>query len=186
MAKQKSKVAQKINSRTYAFTAPLERRTGDSAWYFIEFPFDVLTEFGTKGSVRMKCMINGIAADRALMPTKSGYHMIILGGEIRRQAKLNEQGDKVHIELWADPEPNKVTLPEALSETFDFMPEFKAGWNNLTPGMQRNMCYWVSSAKTEATQAKRIAELLRRFETGHVHFAGRTKKSNIGRTSIRS
>jgi hypothetical protein len=28
------------------------------------------------------------------------------------------------------------------------------------------MCYWVGSAKTEATQAKRVAELLRRFEAG--------------------
>jgi hypothetical protein len=32
--------------------------------------------------------------------------------------------------------------------------------------MKRSMCYWVGSAKTEATQAKRVAELLRRFEAG--------------------
>jgi uncharacterized protein YdeI (YjbR/CyaY-like superfamily) len=43
----------------------------------------------------------------------------------------------------------------------------KAAWDQLKPGMKRNMCYWVGSAKTEATQAKRVAELLRRFETGH-------------------
>ena len=104
MANQKKALAKKANSRTYAFTAPLERLTGDYAWYFIEFPYDVMKEFGTKGRVRMKCVINGIAADRALMPTKSGYHMIILGGGIRREAKLKEQGDKVHIELWADPD----------------------------------------------------------------------------------
>jgi uncharacterized protein YdeI (YjbR/CyaY-like superfamily) len=43
----------------------------------------------------------------------------------------------------------------------------KAAWDALTPGMQRSMCYWVDSAKTEDTQAKRVAELLRRFETAH-------------------
>ncbi|MBP6312342.1 MAG: DUF1905 domain-containing protein [Flavobacteriales bacterium] len=176
MAKTKKTAVKKVNSKTYTFTAPMERLTGDNTWYFIEFPYDVVKEFGTKGRVRMKCVINGIAADRALMPTKSGYHMIILGGDIRRAAKLKKQGDLVHIELWADPEPDKVTIPEALAETLDFMPEFKAGWDKLTPGIQRSMCYWVASAKTEPTQAKRIAELLRRFETGHVNFGGRTKK----------
>ncbi len=149
---------------------------GEFTWYFVEFPHDVVTEFGTRGRVRVKCMINGIAVDRALMPTKSGYHIIILGGDIRHAAKLKKQGDLVHVELWADPEPDKVTIPEALAETLDFMPEFKVGWDKLTTGMQRSMCYWVASAKTEPTQAKRIAELLRRFETGHIHFGGRTKK----------
>ena len=60
---------------------------GEFTWYFVEFPHDVVTEFGTRGRVRVKCMINGIAVDRALMPTKSGYHIIILGGDIRHEAK---------------------------------------------------------------------------------------------------
>jgi uncharacterized protein YdeI (YjbR/CyaY-like superfamily) len=60
-----------------------------------------------------------------------------------------------------------VELPEELAETLDFIPELKAGWDKLTPGMQRSMAYWVGSAKTQATRAKRIAELLRRFEEGN-------------------
>ena len=71
------------------------------------------------------------------------------------------------MELWLDPEPDRITIPEALAETLDFLPEMKAAWDKLTPGMKRSMCYWVGSAKTEPTQAKRVAELLRRFETGH-------------------
>jgi hypothetical protein len=152
--------------KTYRFTAPLECQKTDYTWYFVEFPHDVLQEFGTKGRVRMKGLINGIAVDRALMPQKSGVHIIILGGDIRRAAKLKKAGDLVQVEVWLDPEPDKVTIPEELSETLDFIPEMKAAWDKLTPGMQRNMCYWVGSGKTEATGAKRIAELLRRFEAG--------------------
>lgn len=152
---------------TYRFTAPLEKMTGRFAWSYVEFPHDVKELFGKRGEVRVKCLINGVAADRALMPTKSGYHILVFGGDLRKKAGIRKPGDLVNVELWLDPEPDRITIPEALAETLDFLPEMKAAWDKLTPGMKRSMCYWVGSAKTEPTQAKRVAELLRRFETGH-------------------
>ncbi len=153
--------------KTWTFSAPLERMTGRFAWHFVEFPHDVKELFGKRGEVRVKTMINGVPTDRALMPTKSGYHILVLGGDIRKKAGIKKVGDVVHVELWLDPEPDRIDIPEALAETLDFIPEMKAAWDQLTPGMKRSMCYWVGSAKTEPTRAKRIAELLRRFETGH-------------------
>jgi hypothetical protein len=155
------------SKQIFRFTAPLERMTGRFAWSYVEFPHDVKALFGERGEVRVKTVINGIAADRALMPTKSGFHILILGGELRKQAGIRKPGDAVHVELWLDPEPHRINIPEALAETLDFLPEMKAAWDRLSPGMQRSMCYWVGSAKTEPTRAKRVAELLRRFETGH-------------------
>lgn len=154
------------DERIFRFSAPLERMQGNFAWHFVEFPHDVFELFGKRGEVRVKCIINGVAADRALMPTKSGYHMIILGADLRRQTGVRKPGDLAHVELWLDPEPDRVNIPEELADTLDFLPEMKAKWDMLTPGMQRNMCYWVGSAKTTPTRAKRVAELLRRFETG--------------------
>lgn len=153
-------------ARTWKFTAPLERMTGRFAWSYVEFPHDVKELFGKRGEVRVKTLINGVAADRALMPTKSGYHILVLGGDLRKKAGIERPGDMVKVELWLDPEPNRIDIPEALAETLDFIPEMKAAWDKLMPGMKRNMCYWVGSAKTEPTRAKRIAELLRRFEAG--------------------
>lgn len=157
----------KKKPQTFKFTAPLERMTGSFAWSYVEFPHDVKELFGKRGEVRVKCLINGVAADRALMPTKSGYHILVFGGDLRKKAGIRKPGDLVSVELWLDPEPDRITIPEALAETLDFLPEMKAAWDKLTPGMKRSMCYWVGSAKTEPTQAKRVAELLRRFETGH-------------------
>ncbi|MBK6342183.1 MAG: DUF1905 domain-containing protein [Flavobacteriales bacterium] len=157
----------KKRPQIFRFTAPLERMTGRFAWSYVEFPHDVKELFGKRGEVRVKCRINGVAADRALMPTKSGYHIIVLGGDLRRQAGIKRPGEPVKMELWLDPEPDRISIPAELAETLDFIPEMKAAWDKLTPGMKRSMSYWVGSAKTEPTRAKRIAELLRRFETGH-------------------
>ncbi|HRO99617.1 MAG TPA: YdeI/OmpD-associated family protein [Flavobacteriales bacterium] len=153
--------------KSYRFTAPLEKMNAQMAFMYVEVPIDVEQEFGTKGRLRVLGTVNGVAVDRALMPQKSGVHIIILGGDIRRAAKLKRVGDPVQVEFWKHPSPDELELPEALAETLDFLPEMKAAWDKLTPGMKRNMCYWVGSAKTEATQAKRVAELLRRFEVGY-------------------
>lgn len=99
-------------TKTYRFTAPLERRKTDLTWYVVEFPHDVQQEFRTKGRVRMKGLINGVAVDRALMPQKSGAPIIVLGGDLRRAAKLKKEGDLVSVEIWLDPGPDRVEVPE--------------------------------------------------------------------------
>lgn len=151
---------------TYRFAAPMQRMDGDFAWHYIEFPHDVQELFGTKGTVRMKGTINGVAVGRALMPTKRGIHIIIVGGDIRRAAKLRKLGDMANVEIWLNTEPEKLDMPEDLAETLGFLPEMKAEWDQLKPGIQRSMCHWIGSGKTTPTRAKRIAELLRRLETG--------------------
>jgi hypothetical protein len=163
-------------TKTYRFTAPLEKMNAQMAFMYVEVPIDVVQEFGTKVRVRVLGTVNGVSVDRALMPQKSGVHIIILGGDIRRAAKIKRVDDPVQVEFWKHPSPDELELPEALAETLDFLPEMKAAWDALTPGMKRSMCYWVGSAKTEATQVKRVAELLRRFEAGDLQ-VGKSRKT---------
>jgi hypothetical protein len=141
----------------------------------VVFPHDVKKLFGKRGTVRIKGTINGVAMDRALMPTRSGYHVIVLGADLRKRAKVSA-GDRARFEVWLNPRPDELDLPEELSETLDFLPEFKAAWERMRPGMKRSMLIWINSGKTVATRAKRVAELLRRFETGHPWFGGRQVK----------
>lgn len=156
------------------FSAALEKMEGRFAWTFVEFPHDVEKLFGKRGSVRIKGTINGVVMDRALMPTKSGFHIIVLGTDLRRQAKV-KLGDTALFEVWLNEKPDELKLPEELQETLDFFPDFKAGWEGIRPGMKRSILTWLNSGKTLATRAKRVAEILRRFETGHAWFA-KTKK----------
>jgi hypothetical protein len=37
-------------------------------------------------------LVNGVAVDRALMPTKSGYHILVLGGDLRKKAGVPKPG----------------------------------------------------------------------------------------------
>lgn len=155
----------KDTEKEYRFTATIDRPVSKGWPATIDFPYDVERLFGTKGRVRVKGTINGVKVDRALIPTKSGVHVIVVSGALRKAVKAGF-GDVVEVVVRRNPDQNEVIIPEALQDTLDFIPEMKAAWDKLTPGMQRGMCYWVGSAKTEATRAKRVAELLRRFEAG--------------------
>ena len=158
------------------FTAELEKMKGRFAWTFVEFPHEVHKMFGKKGTVRIKGTINGVPIDRALMPTKSGYHIIVFGTELRKKAKV-KVGDRAVFEVWLNKKPDELELPRELKETLDFFPELAAGWARMKPGMKRSILIWINSGKTVHTRAKRVAELLRRFETGHRWFAERLTKS---------
>ncbi len=157
------------------FTAELEKMPGRFAWTYVEFPYEVEKLFGKKGVVRVKGTVNGVPIDRALMPRKSGYHMIVLSAELRKKAKV-EVGEKATFEIWLNERPDELELSEELKETLEFFPEFALAWKKLTPGMKRSMCIWINSGKTVATRAKRVAELLRRFDSGHPWFGGRQVK----------
>jgi uncharacterized protein YdeI (YjbR/CyaY-like superfamily) len=110
------------------------------------------------------------------MPQKSGVHIIILGGDIRKAAGVEREGDRVQVEFWKHPNPDHLDLPEELAETLDLLPEMRTAWDKLTPGMKRSMGYGVGSSKTEATRARRVAERLRRFEAGDLQVGkGRRK-----------
>lgn len=153
----------------FRFRGTIDRDREKGSWSWVEFPHDVQKLFGTRSSVRMKGTINGIPVDRALIPTKSGYHVIIVNNEMRRKFKA-KVGDTVTVELWRNSDPNEVDVPEELQETLEFMEELNAAWQRLRPSVQRGICYWISSGKTIPTRAKRVAEVLRRFETGHEWF----------------
>jgi hypothetical protein len=153
----------------FRFTAEVIRPDVKGAWYFIEFPHDVQELFGTRAAVRIKGTLNGVEIDRALMPTKTGYHVIILSGGLRKQLGVDE-GDPVKAEIWRNPAPEELDMPEELSETLDFLPEFNAGWKKIPIGRRRGICHWINSGKSVHTRAKRVAETLKRFEEGHEWF----------------
>lgn len=161
---------------TWKFTATLEKQPGRYGWSYLEFPHDVKELFGKRGEVRVKCLFNGVACDRALMPTRSGIHILSLNAALRKAAGDLRPGDPVEVELWPDPEPRRIVVSEELAESLDFIPEFKRAWEGLTPGRQRDLCNWIASGKAANTRAKRIAEMWRRAEAGEHPFTRKIGK----------
>lgn len=148
--------------KIYKFSAPIQRKSGEAAWYFVLFPFDVAVEFDTKGIVRMKGNYNGIACERALIPLGDGTHHIIISGEMRKKAGVR-LGQSIHFELQENKEPFEVVIPDELEEGFELEPGAKAKFNEQKLGFKKNMITWLNQAKQPETKAKRVAEILRRL-----------------------
>lgn len=170
-------MASVLDRRIFQFTATVERPPGKGAWYFIEFPHDVKELFGTRGAVRVKGTIDRLEIDRALMPTKSGFHVIALSKEMRKALKVHE-GDKVQVHIWRNEEPDDLELPEELVQTMELIPELEAAWASISIGRRRGICHWINSGRTVETRAKRVAEVLKRSEEGHAWFKPGRKRED--------
>ncbi len=158
----------------FEFTAVIECPEGKGSWCFLEFPHDVRSLFGTRAAVRIKGRLNDVEIDRALMPTKSGFHVIALSGELRKKLKARA-GDSVKVKIWRNPDQDELELPEELVATMDLIPELQRAWDAISVGRKRGICHWINSGKHIDTRAKRVAEVLKRFEEGHEWFKQRKK-----------
>lgn len=157
----------------FRFCAELVKEESGIGFHYIEFPHNVEKIFGKKGAVRVVIHINGESFRRALIPQASGLHKIIIGGEIRKKTGI-ACGDQVEIMLHADPDPLPVQIPEELESVFEMEPDIRNAFEQLAPGMKRNICTWVSEGKKIETRVKRALEVLNRFQSGKFHFGGQS------------
>jgi hypothetical protein len=163
------------NPQVFQFEGILEEvpnATGKSL--AVEFPHNVEQLFGQRGSVRVIAVFNGVQARRALLPRGDGTHFLMLGGDLRRKSKAHP-GMRMQVELWLDPEPDAIDVPEELEAALELEPAGRAGFERLTPSMKRNVCIYIEQAKTPTTRAKRAAFLLERFITGYYDNPNRDK-----------
>jgi hypothetical protein len=159
-ATDKSKPKKKGSIR---FEGILEKRsTSIGGNHFVPVPSSVTKFFGERGSVRVLGTVNGIAVDRALIPDGEGGHHIIIGTDVRKKLKAAE-GTKLVIDIYRNPNPTDIDIPEELTEAIGMEPEAMRKFAKMTPGMKRNMAYWVNSGKLPETRAKRAVEILRRI-----------------------
>jgi hypothetical protein len=167
----KKGAAPKKESGIISFEGILEKRDKIGGGHFIRVPSAVTKFFGTKGRVRVLGTMNGAQVDRALIPDGDGGHEIIVGTEVRKKTKAVE-GKKVVVEIYRNPNPDDIDIPEELTEAINMEPEAIRKFGKMTPGMKRNMAYWVNSGKLPETRAKRAVEILRRIMNNYP-FGGR-------------
>lgn len=85
-----------MNEKVYEFDAKI-RKVPDIDGAYIEFPYDVRTEFG-KGRVKVHAEFDGAPYDGSLVRMKTPGHIIGLRKDIRQ--KIGKQpGDMVHVVL---------------------------------------------------------------------------------------
>lgn len=140
----------------HTFTAPIQNAGGGGA--FVEIPFDVEKEFGSK-KPKVKAMIEGVPYRGTLVRMGSECHMLLILKEIREQIGKTF-GDEIKVVVEADTEPRVVEIPAELRKIFKTEKEAKAYFDKLTYTHQREYVTWINEAKKDETRQSRILKTM--------------------------
>jgi hypothetical protein len=99
----------------------------------------------------------------ALMPIKGGKRFLLISKQKMKAYNL-ELGQQVAVRLTVDRSKYGMPMVHELLEVFKIDKEAKRRFHLLTPGKQRNIIHYVSSAKNPDVRANRAVTLLDRLK----------------------
>ena len=143
-----------IFSSTILKFAEQGEKTG---WSYIEIPAEIAQQIkpNNKKSFRVKGYLDDYYfEEKALLPMGNGNFIMALKADIRK-AIGKRKGAVLKVKMQEDVKP--MTLNADLMRCLDDEPGAVSLFKSLTPGHQKYFSNWIESAKTEQTQAARIA-----------------------------
>lgn len=138
------------------FTATIQNAGGGGA--FVEIPFDVEKEFGSKRP-KVKALIEGVQYRGTLMRMGSEHHILGILKEIREKVGKTF-GDEVRVTIEPDIEPRVIEIPNDLMKELKKDKEVKAVFDKLSYTHQKEYVRWVEEAKKEETRQNRIVRTI--------------------------
>lgn len=141
-------------SKVYEFDGELKKHENlDAA--FIEFPYDVEKEFGTRGQVKVQVRFDGAEYRGSL--AKMGHHCHKIGVTKAIRDKIGKQpGDMVHVILQKDDQPRVVDIPSELKIVLSAHPDLAAYFDSLSYTHRKEYAQWIAEAKKEETRQRRL------------------------------
>lgn len=144
------------------FKAVIQNAGGGGA--FVEIPFDVEKEFGSKRP-KVKALIEGIPYRGTLMRMGSEHHILGILKEIREKVG-KKFGDEVTLTIEPDTEPRLIQIPNDLMKELKKDKEAKAFFDKLAYTHQKEYVRWVEEAKKEETRQNRIVKTIEMLKKG--------------------
>jgi hypothetical protein len=145
------------------FTVKLEGKEGSSvAW--LNAPFDVASEFGTRARVPVRGTINGFPFRSSLMPM-GGCHGMAVNRTMRDGAGV-EAGDTVSVILERDQSERVVEVPPLLKKELAKSKTAQTNWQKLAYTHQKEIALSITGAKQEETRARRLSKAMNILKTG--------------------
>lgn len=145
------------------FTVKLEGKRGSSvAW--LNAPFDVVKEFGTRARVPVRGTINGFPFRSSLMPM-GGCHGMAVNKTMRDGAGV-KPGDTVSVDMERDEDQRTVEVPLLLKKELAKSKTAQSNWKKLSFTNQKEIALSISGAKQEETRARRLAKAMGILKTG--------------------
>ena len=146
--------------KRYKFRAKIEDAGGGGAC--VLFPHDMEAEFGRKGRVPVKALLEGVPYTGSLM--EYGHSRPMLGVLKGVRAQMGKDvGDTIAVELWQDAAERKVEVPEHFAKRMK-QEGLLSFFSGLSYTHQKEYVRWVSEAKREETRVRRLekaVEMLR-------------------------
>jgi hypothetical protein len=144
-------------------------RSEVSGYHYVPLPPAIVAVLKEEKHRRLLLHIGGVVHRRALISfLEIDGHGIITGKDVLAAHGLSI-GDTVSIGVEVDPNPDDLGLPEELEVWLEQDEKAAKIWSNFTPGRQRSMCYYVTSAKRAETRFKRAEELINKMKTGTLY-----------------
>lgn len=147
------------------FDATLEGQGPGGAWVFMQIPFNVEAELGSKARVPVKGTMNGFPFRSSVFPNGDGTHHMMVCKETRLGAGA-QAGDTVRVVMELDPEPRVVEAPEDLAAALAEHGEASETWERLAPSHKREYVRWIEEAKKPETRANRITKTIEMVGAG--------------------
>lgn len=126
---------------------------------YIEFPYAVEEEFGTKGQVKVQATFDGHAYRGSLANMGQGCHCLGITQKIRA-AIGKGPGDTIHVELQKDATPRIVIVPEDLATLLKKNEEAKTFFESLSYTHRKEYVHWIESAKKAETRERRLTKTI--------------------------
>jgi hypothetical protein len=136
------------------FKSRLTARGPGGAWTFLEMPFSVEKEFGTKARVAVAGTMNGFAFQNSLMPNGDGTHSMMVSKALRAGANA-APGDIVTVVIAVDQSERVVNVPPELSKALSTNKAAAAAFKALSYSHRKEYADWIASAKREETRVSR-------------------------------
>ena len=114
--------------------------------------------------LRVEAEIADVPVRGAWIPVGDGRRYFIVSRNVTKQADV-DVGDIVEMRFRID-DQDHVDVPDALQLAVNADIQVAAEWGNLTAGKKRMFSFHVASAKTQGTEAKRVAESLEAIRNG--------------------
>jgi len=138
------------------FKAKVEFTDSSLGWHcFIPVPDKITKKFIEGKDRRVVCKINDkLTLQAALMPSKEGFHYILLNKQNRTKLKI-EKGDSVTVVMTKDKSEYGIATPDFFKEFCEQDPEGSELFHKLTMGVQRSLLYIICKPKAENKQLEK-------------------------------
>ena len=147
------------------FKAVLENPEKKMDVAFVTVPFNVESEYGTKGQVKVKATFDGYSYRGVLANMGTGCHAILVRKDVRGAIKKSV-GDSVIVTLEKDEEERIVEMPKELKSVLSKNKKAKSFFDSLSFTNRKEYAVWIQSAKREETKAKRVKAIIPKLLTG--------------------